>query len=146
MIFTTLGGLGLFLLGMIIMTGSIRELAGSSLRRFLLKFTKTPVSGVLTGTVSTAILQSSSATTVASVGFVAAGILTFSQALGIIFGANIGTTVTGWMVALLGFKLKLGEIVLPLILIGAALKLFGKGKAGSAGLALAGFGLIFVGI
>ncbi len=146
MFINTLGGLGLFLLGMIIMTAGIREIAGSALRGYLVRFTRTPLTGAITGTCVTAILQSSSATTVAAVGFVAAGILGFSQALGIIFGANLGTTITGWMVALLGFKLKLGEIVLPLILLGAVLRLFGKGRLASGGYALAGFSLIFVGI
>ena len=90
-----LGGLGLFLLGMIIMTDGLRALAGDAIRRTLFRFTRSPLSGVATGTLSTAILQSSSATTVAAVGFVAAGLMTFPEALGIIFGANIGTTITG---------------------------------------------------
>jgi len=140
------GGLGLFLLGMIIMTEGLRSLAGDSIRNALMNFTKSPYSGAATGALSTALLQSSSATTVAAVGFVGAGLMTFSGALGIIFGANIGTTITGWMVALLGFKLKLGTIVLPLILLGVILKLFFKGKTSSLGYTLAGFGLIFIGI
>jgi phosphate:Na+ symporter len=141
-----LGGLGLFLLGMIIMTDGLRALAGDAIRRALFRFTRSPLSGVVTGTVSTAILQSSSATTVAAVGFVAAGLMTFPEALGIIFGANIGTTFTGWLVALLGFKLKLGSLVMPVVFLGALLKLFSRGRIAASGLALAGFGLIFVGI
>jgi len=140
------GGLGLFLLGMIVMTEGLRSLAGDSMRNALIRFTKSPTSGAATGAISTALLQSSSATTVAAVGFVAAGLMTFPQTLGIIFGANIGTTITGWMVALLGFKLQLGTIVLPLILLGVMLKLFFKDKMASFGYTLAGFGLIFVGI
>lgn len=131
---------------MIIMTDGLRSLAGGAIRSALVRFTHSPVSGAVTGTVSTAVLQSSSATTVAAVGFVGAGLLSFPEALGIIFGANIGTTVTGWLVVLLGFKLKLGTIMLPLVLLGAVVRLFGKGKLASASFALAGFGLIFVGI
>lgn len=140
------GSLGLFLLGMIIMTQGLRELAGNAIRAALMRFASSPGSGALTGAISTAILQSSSATTVAVVGFVGAGLMSFDAALGIIFGANIGTTVTGWLVALLGFKLQLGKLLLPLVLCGAILRLFATGKPASAGFALAGFGLIFTGI
>ena len=141
-----LGGLGLFLLGMIIMTDGLRELAGDAIRSALMRFTSSPTSGAITGAVSTAILQSSSATTVAAVGFVGAGLMSFTSSLGIIFGANIGTTITGWLVALLGFKLKLGIVMLPLILAGALMRLFASGRVRSAGYAMAGFGLIFVAI
>lgn len=141
-----LGGLGLFLLGMIIMTESLRTLAGDAMRKLLLRFTHTPLSGAVTGTITTAILQSSSATTVVTVGLVGAGLMSFADALGIIFGANIGTTITGWFVVLLGFKLKIGSVLMPLILIGALLRLFAKERWGNIGLAIAGFGLIFVGI
>lgn len=103
-IFKASGGVGIFLLGMIVMTEGLRSLAGDTIRNALMRFTKSPYSGAATGAVSTALLQSSSATTVAAVGFVAAGLMTFPETLGIIFGANIGTTITGWMVALLGFK------------------------------------------
>ena len=142
----SLGGLGVFLLGVVIMTAGLKGVAGDALRSALTRFTKSPLSGACTGAVSTAILQSSSATTVAAVGFVGAGLLSFPQALGIIFGANVGTTITGWLVALLGFKFQLGSVVLPLILAGVLLHLFGRGRLQQGGLALAGFGLIFVGI
>ena len=141
-----LGGLGLFLLGMIIMTDSLRNLAGDAMRKLLLRFTHTPLSGAITGTIATAILQSSSATTVAAVGLVGAGLMGFAQALGIIFGANIGTTITGWFVVLLGFKLQIGSVLMPLILVGALLRLFTKNRWANIGMAIAGFGLIFVGI
>ncbi len=140
------GGLGLFLLGMLIMTEGLRSLAGDTIRNTLMRFTKSPYSGAATGAISTALLQSSSATTVMAVGFVGAGFMTFPQSLGIIFGANIGSTMTGWMVALFGFKLDLGTILLPLILLGVILKLIFHGKISAFGYALAGFGLIFVGI
>jgi phosphate:Na+ symporter len=144
--FQAAGGLGLFLLGMIIMTDGLRTLAGGAIRGALVRFTDSPLTGAVTGTVSTAILQSSSATTVAAVGFVGAGLLSFPEALGIIFGASVGTTATGWLVAILGFKLQLGTLMLPLILLGAIVRLFAGGRLASAGYALAGFGLIFVGI
>lgn len=141
-----LGGLGLFLLGMLVMTDGLRGLAGERLHRWLARFTNSARSGVVTGAATTALLQSSSATTVAAVGFVGAGLLTYTQALGVIFGANLGTTVTGWLVALLGLKLKIASFVFPLILIGALLRLFGRGRWRHAGFALAGFALVFQGI
>lgn len=141
-----LGGLGLFLLGMLVMTDGLRSLAGDYVNRALARFTNSPLSGAATGAVSTAILQSSSATTVAAVGFVGAGLLTFPQALGVIFGANFGTTVTGWMVALLGLELKIGDLVLPLILFGVVLRLLGPRRVRQVGMAVAGFGVIFLGI
>lgn len=143
---TALGGLGLFLLAMIWLTAGLRELSGNSFRQFLLRFTRTPISGVATGAVSTAILQSSSATTVMAVGFVGANLMTFPQALGVIFGANLGTTLTGWIVATLGFKLSLGELVLPIFFISAMMRLFGGSWLKALGQALAGFALLFLGI
>lgn len=140
------GGVGLFLLGMQLMTEGLRALAGAGLRRRLADFTRTPLTGALTGAAATALVQSSSAVTVATVGFVAAGLMTFPHALGVIFGANLGTTFTGWMVALIGFKLQLGQIAAPLALAGALLRLFGRGRVREAGLALAGFALLFIGI
>ncbi len=141
-----LGGLGLFLLGMTTMTNGLKSLAGAALRRALARFTRSPSSGAATGAITTALIQSSSATTVTAVGFVGAGLLTFPQALGIIFGANMGTTITGWFVALFGFKLKIDLFALPLVLLGVLMHLFGKGRTGSIGLAVAGFGLLFVGM
>lgn len=140
------GGIGLFLLGMIILTDGLRDLAGHTIRSILMRFTKSPLTGAVTGAVSTAILQSSSATTVAAVGFVGAELITFPESLGIIFGANIGTTLKGWIIAILGFKLDLGNIFLPLVFLGAVLKLFSKGRLATVGYSIAGFGLIFVGI
>ena len=145
-IIQTLGGIGLFLLGMIVMTNGLNALAGKAIRQTLLRFTHTPLSGAISGAACTAIVQSSSATTVAAIGFVGAGLMSFPSALGIVFGANIGTTLTGWLVAVLGFKLQLNIIVLPLIFIGAIMKLFANKRLGEIGLALAGFGVIFVGI
>ncbi len=140
------GGLGMFLLGMMVLTDGLRDLAGVSLHRFLRNYTKSPYSGALAGALTTAMLQSSSATTVATVGFVGAGLITFSQALGIIFGANLGTTVTGWLVALVGFKLQLGLALMPLTLVGVLLKMFAGGWLKNFGWTLAGFSLLFIGI
>ncbi len=91
----SIGGFGLFLFGMAVMTSGLKKIAGDRLHRWLGRATRTPLSGAVTGTVVTAIIQSSSATTVTVVGFVGAGLMTFPQALGVIFGANIGTTITG---------------------------------------------------
>ena len=128
------------------MTDGLRALAGKAIRAGLMRFTRNPVTGAMTGAVSTAILQSSSATTVAAVGFVGAGLMAFPEALGIIFGANIGTTLKGWIIVLLGFKFNLGTYVLPFILVGAILRLFSNGRMAMVGYTMAGFGLIFVGI
>lgn len=141
-----IGGIGLFLIGMLILTDGLKSLIGNSQRRILAEFTNSPVSGAATGALTTAIVQSSSATTVTAVGFVGAGLLTFPQALGIIFGANIGTTITGWMVALIGFKLKLGTVLLPVLLLAVLVKLFARHRTAQAGWALAGFCLIFIGL
>ena len=141
-----MGGIGLFLLGMIVMTHGLHALAGNVMRAAMMRFTSNPFTGAMTGAVSTAILQSSSATTVAAVGFVGAGLLSFSSSLGIIFGANIGTTITGWLVVLLGFKLQIGMLAMPFVFIGAVLRLLSPGKLAEIGYAIAGFGLIFVGI
>ncbi len=143
---SALGGIGLFLVGMLMLTEGLRALAGRGLRNILARFTSTPLSGAITGALTTAAIQSSSATTVTAVGFVASGLLTFPQALGIVFGANIGTTLTGWLIALLGFKLDLGQVLLPVVFVGALLKLSGRKRISFLGQALAGFSLIFIGV
>jgi len=140
------GGVGLFLVGMLMLTEGLRGLAGRALRDALTRFTRTPFSGAVTGAATTAVIQSSSATTVTVVGLVGAGLMTFPQALGVIFGANLGTTATGWIIAILGFKLHLGEAVLPLVLVGALLRMFGSRRVGLLGMALVGFSLLFIGI
>ncbi|WP_158306629.1 Na/Pi cotransporter family protein [Polymorphum gilvum] len=145
-VLTALGGVGLFLLGMEMLTEGLRALAGNALRRFLQRFTSTPLRGVVAGTFMTALLQSSSATTVAAVGFVGAGLLSFTQALGVIFGANIGTTMTAWVIAVLGFKLQLGTLAMPLVMIGIMLKMFAQGRWTHIGQSLAGFSLLFIGL
>jgi phosphate:Na+ symporter len=146
MISTILGGVGLFLLGMLLMTDGLKALAGDSLRRVLTRFTGTPLTALVSGAAVTALVQSSSATTLTTIGFVSAGLLTFPQALGLIFGANVGTTSTGWLVALLGLKFSVSTVAMPVVGAGALLRLVARGRPASAGMALAGFGLIFIGI
>ncbi|WP_242441688.1 Na/Pi cotransporter family protein [Pseudoalteromonas piscicida] len=110
-------------------------------------WTKTPQRGIASGFCMTALVQSSSAVTVASLGFVNAGLITMHQALGIVYGANIGTTITGWLVAAVGFKFNIQAIALPLIGIGALMKLLRpRSRLAYAGMALVGFGLFFIGI
>ena len=145
-IFAVLGGVGMFLLGMELMTAALREAAGGNLRKFLSYFTTTPLRGVMTGALATAVIQSSSATTVMTVGFVGAGLLTLQQALGVIYGANIGTTATGWMVSLLGFKLDLASMAMALLFPASLSVLLGSGAVARAGRILAGLCLLLVGL
>jgi len=141
------GGLGLFLLAVRMITDGIKLAAGGALRDLLGHWTYTHTRGIVTGLAITAVVQSSSAVTVATIGFVNAGLLSLYQALGVVYGANIGTTMTGWLVALVGFKIKIEAFALPLIGIGMLLRLArGTTRLGSLGEALAGFGLFFIGI
>lgn len=146
MLAQALGGLGLFLIGMVLTTDGLRAAAGDALRRVLLRFTGGPVKALLSGAAVTAIVQSSSATTMAVIGFVGAGLLTFHQSLGVIFGANLGTTATSWIVAAVGLKFSMSVVALPLVGVGALMRLFLRGQWQHLGMALAGFGMIFVGI
>ncbi len=142
-----LGGIGLFLLAIGMMTDGLKLAAGPALRTLLSKWSQTPLRGIFSGFFMTAIVQSSSAVTVASLGFVNAGLINMRQALGIIYGANVGTTMTGWLVALIGFNLNIQAFALPMIGIGMLIKLFKQqGRFASLGLALVGFGLLFLGI
>ncbi len=142
-----LGGIGLFLLGMVLMTEGLKAAAGPALSQVLTSSTQTRWRGLASGIVVTALVQSSSAVTVAAIGFVNAGLLTFSQSLWVIFGSNVGTTMTGWLVALIGLKIKIEAAALPMIGIGMALRLSGaESRRGAVGTALAGFGVLFLGI
>lgn len=145
-LFQLAGGLGLFLLGMVLLTDGLKAFAGDALRAALVRFTGTPLKAFASGALVTAMVQSSSATTVTVIGFVSAGLLTFPQAIGVVFGASLGTTGTGWLVSVLGLKVSLGLYALPLVGVGAFLKLLAHGRARALGFALAGFGLIFLGI
>lgn len=146
MTITLLGGIGLFLLGMSLMTEGIRSFAGAALRDVLARFVRGPVTAMFSGAALTVAVQSSSATTLTTIGFVNAGLISFPQAIGVIFGANIGTTSIGWIVSIFGLKLSLSAIALPVICAGAMLRLLGRGRLAPLGGALAGFGLLFFGI
>ena len=141
-----LGGIGLFLLGMSVMTDGLKALAGSSLRVVLGKAAATPLSGAFWGAVITLLVQSSSAVTMTTIGLVSAGLLTFPQGLGLVFGANVGTTGTGWLIALVGVRVSLSTYALPLIFIGALAKLLASGRVAAAGGAIAGFALVLYGL
>ncbi|HEY2474481.1 MAG TPA: Na/Pi symporter [Candidatus Cybelea sp.] len=141
-----LGGVGLFLLGMSVMTSSLKALAGSGLRATLSKAAATPLSGTFWGAFVTLIVQSSSATTMTTIGLVSAGLLTFAQGLGLVFGANIGTTGTAWLIALVGVRVSLTAYALPMIFVGALIMLLGRGRVAAAGGALAGFALVLFGL
>jgi phosphate:Na+ symporter len=141
-----LGGVGLFLLGMSVMTTGLKALAGPRLRATLRKAAATPLSGTFWGAFVTLIVQSSSATTMTTIGLVSAGLLTFSQGLALVFGANIGTTGTAWLIALIGVRVSLTAAALPLIFIGSLLNLLGRGRLSAAGSTLAGFALILFGL
>jgi phosphate:Na+ symporter len=140
------GGVGFFLLGMAVMTDGLKALAGSALRTVLAKAAATSLSGTFWGAVVTLLVQSSSATTMTTIGLVSAELLTFPQGLSLVFGANIGTTGTGWLVALLGVRISLTAYALPIVFAGALLKLVGKGRWAASGAAIAGFALILVGL
>lgn len=146
MIATSLGGIGMFLLGMILMTGGLKALAGQSLRAGLAKATGNRFLSFATGAGLTALIQSSAAVTLTTIGFVSAGIMTFQQSVGVILGANVGTTFTGWIVSLLGLKLSIGAAAMPLIAVGAMIRLVSRDRIAAVGEAIAGFGLLFVGI
>ncbi len=140
------GGVGLFLFGMMTMTGALRDLGSDRMRQLLAGFTRTPLSGAVTGALTTAAIQSSSATMVMTVGFVGAGLIAFPQAIGILYGASVGTTFTGWMILLLGFRLPLGTLALPLLFAASLAALMARGRVAQAGRGLAGFALIFIGL
>ena len=141
-----IGSLGLFLYGMKIMSDGLQKFAGDSLRRILTAMTTNRVTGVLTGVLITALIQSSSATTVMVVSFVNAGLLTLTQSIGVIMGANIGTTVTAWLISALGFKVDIAAFSLPLLAFGIPLLFSGKSSRKSVGEFIFGFSFLFMGL
>ena len=145
-ILEVLGSLGVFVFGMKIMSEGIQKVAGGSLRRLLARMTRNVFNGLLTGTLITSVIQSSSATTVMVVAFVNAGLLTLVESIGVIMGANLGTTFTAWIVALFGFKFSLSNIALPIIGLSVPLLFFKSPKVRDTGEALIGFGLLFFGL
>jgi phosphate:Na+ symporter len=140
------GGVGLFLLGMAVMTDGLKALAGTALKTVLERAAATPLLGTFWGAIITLLVQSSSATTMTTIGLVSAGLLTFPQGLSLVFGANIGTTGTGWLVAAFGVRISLTAAALPIVFVGALMKVVGRGRLAAAGAAIAGFALILVGL
>lgn len=141
-----LGALGMFLYGMNLMSAGLQKAAGSKMRSFLTAMTSSPFKGVLTGLGITTVIQSSSATTVMTVGFVNAGLLTLAQSVGVIMGANIGTTVTAWLVAWLGFKADISIFAVPLMAVGFILSLSKRDKRRHISELIIGFSLLFLGL
>lgn len=145
-ILSFVGALGIFLYGMKIMSEGLEKTAGDRLRGVLSSMTSNRFAGVVTGMGVTAVIQSSSATTVMVVSFVNAGLMTLRQAIGVIMGANIGTTVTAWIVAFIGFKMDIAALSLPLMAVAAPLLFMGKGKWKNLGECIIGFALLFMGL
>lgn len=145
-IFTLLGALGMFLYGMNLMSSGLQKASGDKLRSFLSAMTSNPFKGVMTGLGITSIIQSSSATTVMVVSFVNAGLLSLGQAIGVIMGANIGTTVTAWLVSWLGFKADISILAVPLMLFGFLFSNSKKNQRQNIGELIVGFCLLFLGL
>ena len=145
-IFTLLGALGMFLYGMNLMSSGLQKASGDKLRSFLSAMTSNPFKGVLTGLGVTTVIQSSSATTVMVVSFVNAGLLTLTQAISVIMGANIGTTVTAWMVSWLGFKADISVLAIPLMALGFLFSNSKKNQRQNIGELIVGFCLLFLGL
>lgn len=145
-VLTILGGLGVFLFGLRTMSNGLQKLAGQRLRAILGGLTRNRFAGIFSGFVITCAVQSSSATTVLVVSFANAGLLSLMQAMGLVMGANIGTTLTAWLVSLLGFKIKITSFALPIIGIGFPLSLLNSRRAKQLSEVLVGFGLLFLGL
>ena len=141
-----IGSLGLFLYGMKIMSEGLQKVAGDRLRSILTAMTTNRVTGVLTGVLITALIQSSSATTVMVVSFVNAGLLTLAESISVIMGANIGNTVTAWIISIFGFKVDMAAFALPLLAIALPLIFSGKSNRKSVGEFIFGFSFLFMGL
>lgn len=141
-----LGAVGLFLYGMKVMSEGLQKAAGDRLRNILSAMTRNRFTGLLTGCAITALIQSSSASTVMVVSFVNAGLMTLAQSMAVIFGANVGTTFTAWIIALFGFKVDVSVVVLPLIGLAVVLLFTNRSKAKSIGEFLIGFAFLFMGL
>ncbi len=141
-----IGSLGIFLYGMKLMSEALQKVAGSRMRHILSAMTSNRIKGVITGILITAIIQSSSATTVMVVSFVNAGLLSLIESIGVIMGANVGTTVTAWLISILGFKVSMAEISLPMIGLCLPLLFSKKRYRKSWGELIIGFGLLFIGL
>jgi len=141
-----IGALGFFIYGMKVMSDGIQKAGGSKMRQILGGMTSNRYFGVMTGFLITAIVQSSSATTVMTVSFVNAGLLTLVESAGVMMGANIGTTITAWVISILGFKVKMSAIALPIIAFGMPMMFARKTKTKNWGEFLVGFALLFIGL
>ncbi len=141
-----IGALGFFIFGMKIMSDGIQKVAGSKMRSILSKMTSNRFLGIITGFLITALLQSSSATTVMIVSFVNAGLLSLVESIGVIMGANIGTTITAWLISILGFKVKISSIALPIIAFGFPMMFASKANIRSWAEVFIGFALLFMGL
>jgi phosphate:Na+ symporter len=140
------GGIGLFLLGMRLMSDGLKIAAGPALRELLASATRSRARGFASGVLITALVQSSSAVIFATLGFVNAGLLSLGQSIGLVFGANVGTTLTSWIVALVGFNVDLQALAMPALAVGMGLWVAGGGRRAALGQALAGFGVFFLGL
>ena len=141
-----MGALGFFIYGMKVMSEGIQKAAGQKLREILGAMTKNRFFGVITGFIITSLVQSSSATTVMTVSFVNAGLLSLVESAGVMMGANIGTTITGWIVSYFGFKFKIVTLSLPMIAFGLPMSLIGNSRVKSTGEFLIGFAILFLGL
>lgn len=145
-ILTLIGALGMFLFGMNLLSSGLQKAAGDRLRKFVASITSNPLKGVATGLGVTAVIQSSSATTVMVVSFVSAGLLTLKQAIGVIMGANIGTTFTAWIIALFGFKADIAALAIPLMAVGFLLSISKRNTRRDLSEVVVGFSLLFLGL
>lgn len=141
-----IGSLGFFIYGMKVMSEGIQKVAGSKMRQILSAMTSNRIKGIITGFTLTGLVQSSSATTVMVVSFVNAGLLSLTESIGVIMGANIGTTITAWLISIVGFKVKIATLALPIIAFGFPLLFVSKSKVKAWGEVLIGFALLFIGL
>lgn len=141
-----IGALGFFIYGMKVMSEGIQKVAGSKMRQILSAMTSNRIKGIITGFTLTGLVQSSSATTVMVVSFVNAGLLSLTESIGVIMGANIGTTITAWLISIVGFKVKIATLALPIIAFGFPLLFVSKSKVKAWGEVLIGFALLFIGL
>ncbi len=145
-LFPFIGGMGLFLIGMMLLSRGLIAFSGQTLRKVLIRFTGTPLKAYGSGAVMTAMMQSSTATAVTLIGFVSAGLVSFNHAIGVVMGASLGNTVASWVVSGIALKINLSFYTLPLIGLGALCKLLSKGRTADLGMSLAGFGIMFLGL
>ncbi|MDR2127110.1 MAG: Na/Pi cotransporter family protein [Prevotellaceae bacterium] len=145
-ILNLVGSIGLFLYGMMKMSDALQKVAGEKMRNILATMTSNPIKRILTGTCVTSVIQSSSATTVMIVSFVNAGLMTLTQSIGVIMGANIGTTATAWIISLLGFKADVATLALPIIAFGVPMMMLKSKRRKTIGELLIGFALLFLGL